>query len=105
VRPAEANGPDVDQAITRVVQLRKQVTRPEPTKRGYGYQGVRWQKSVRRIARRPGRRAARQDDEATLAEEHSASRAGARSGGSEVRTVRASCSETKPGIEHDRGLG
>lgn len=105
VRPAEANGADVHQAITRVVQLRKQVTRPEPTRRGYGYQGVRWQKSVRRIARRPGRRAARRGDGARLAEESSASRAGARGGGSEARTVRVSCSETNPGIEHGRGLG
>jgi len=49
---------------------------------------VRWQKSVRRIARRPARGAARQVGGAALAEELSRRCADAHGGGSEVRTVR-----------------
>jgi len=93
VRPAEANGADVDQAITPSVQLRKQVTRREPTRRGYGYQGVRWQKSVRRIARpprSPSRKARRRDGAGRGGLRTSAD---ARGGGSEARTVRVSRSQ------------
>jgi hypothetical protein len=49
---------------------------------------VRWQKSVRRIARRDARGAARQIGGAALAEELSERRADALDGGSEARTVR-----------------
>jgi len=49
---------DVDQAITSCERLRKQSTHREPARRGYWYEEVRWQKSVRRIAR-PRRTASR----------------------------------------------
>jgi hypothetical protein len=49
---------DVDQAITSRERARKRSTHREPARRGYGYEEVRWQKSVRRIAR-PRRPASR----------------------------------------------
>jgi hypothetical protein len=74
------------------------VTHREPTRRGCSYEDVRWQKSVRRIARRDARRAARRVGDAALAEEDSARRADARDGDSEARTVRV----VAPGFEKRR---
>lgn len=97
VRPAEANRTAVKQAISPVAQARKRWTPREPTRRGCSYEDVRRQTSVRRIARRSARGAARRIDGATLAEELSAARADARSGGSEVTTVRAGARSHRPG--------
>jgi hypothetical protein len=52
VRPAEANCADVHQPIFLETAPLLRRTAREPTRRGYGYEDVRWQKSVRRIARR-----------------------------------------------------
>jgi len=54
VRPTEASCSAVQQAISPVAQARKRRTRRKLTRHGYRYEVVRWQKSVRRIARRNG---------------------------------------------------
>jgi hypothetical protein len=56
--------------------------------RGYSYEEVRWQKSVRRIARPHVGEPQGDPAIVTLAKEHTATRAGARSGGFVVKTVR-----------------
>jgi len=49
--PAEVSRTVVQQAISSTALARKRSTQGEPTMRGYWYEDVRWQKSVRRIAR------------------------------------------------------
>jgi hypothetical protein len=58
---------------------------------------VRWQKLVRRIARRDARGTARRIDDAALAQGLSERRADAHGGGLEARTVRGSHDASKPG--------
>jgi len=57
-RSAEVNRSAVKQASPRA-RKRRSLRRQEPTRRGCSYEDVRWQKSVRRIARRVARGAAR----------------------------------------------
>jgi len=88
VRPAEANRPEreagglLDRGRASALRIENQRGAGARTK------NVRWQKSVRRIARRPARGAARRVVGAALANELSAHCADAHGGGSEVRTVR-----------------
>jgi len=96
VPPTEANRTDVRQAISPAAQARKRMTHREPARRGCSYDDVRRQKSVRRIARRDARGAARQIGGATLAQGHSARRADARGGGTGVRTVRGVAQRIQP---------
>jgi hypothetical protein len=59
----------------------------KPTRHGYSYEDVRWQKSVRRIARRSTRGAARRVGCFGAGQGMRRTLADARGGGSEVRTV------------------
>jgi len=72
---------NVTQAISSIARARKRLTHREPTRRGCSYEDVRWQKSVRRIARRDARGAARQVVGTALAQGRFARRADARSEG------------------------
>jgi len=89
VRPAKANRPERE-AGDLLERAGAKASDAFESRRGAGARtkNVRWQKSVRRIARRPGRGAARQVDGAALTEELSARCADAHDGGSEARTVR-----------------
>lgn len=97
MRPAEANRTAVKQANSPVTQARKRRTPPGTDEARVLVQDVRRQTSVRRIARRSARGAARRIDGATLAEKLAAARADARGGGSEVRTVREGVRSHRPG--------
>jgi hypothetical protein len=106
VRPAEANRLPCKQAISPATPSAKAPGRQrEPTRRGCWYEDVKWQKSVRRIARRDLRRAVRQVGGVTLAKEHSALRADTRGGGSEARTVRVPSRGSQPREPCDGAVG
>jgi len=74
VQTRRSDLPDVKSGVVPEPRPRERSTHPEPARRGYGYEVVRWQKSVRRIAR-PHRSKSRKAKsiEAARAEEHSAS--------------------------------
>jgi hypothetical protein len=105
VQPTEASRTDVESGDLLGCEARKRSTQREPARRGCWYEDVKWQKSVRRIARRDARRAARQIDGVALAEEGFVRRADARDGDSEVRTVRVACGVFKPESKHDTATG
>ena len=69
----------------------------KPARYGCSYEDVRWQKLVRRIARRDARGTARRIDGAALAQGLSERRADAHGGGLEARTVRGLHDASKPG--------
>lgn len=105
VRPAEAlshcrEAGDVSGCAGRAIAP----TQQEPTRRGYRYVDVKWQKSVRRISR-PGL-----DPSKGAADLQGASRgtlrsrADARRGGSEATRVRVTSSRSRP-EKHARHLG
>jgi len=105
VQPTEASRTDVESGDLLGCEARKRSTQREPARRGCWYEDVKWQKSVRRIARRDARRAARQIDGVALAEECFVRRADARDGNSEARTVRVACDVFKPESKHDTATG
>lgn len=103
--PTEATRPAVKQ--TGSPDGGRASVRPprEPARYGCSYEDVRWQKPVRRIARRDARGTARRIDDAALAQGLSERRADAHGGGLEAKTVRESCVASKPGGAYGEAAG